>query len=177
MKNILTFEQYSLNEEENNNVNNDKKNFEHLPRLQDLVAKEFFSELKEHVFYWFNYEQLKDKYILEDLDFDDNEVTAWFTDNNEVPEFEYKTTFTNIETNPLIEKVEKVKMMIWIYNHDTQKLLKQTEMELGLKYINAEAFSKFINKVVKRIISIPKNQGEVDDFKKKEKRRLSDNIY
>lgn len=155
----------------------EKKDFEHLPRLKTIVDKDFFGELKQHVFYWFNYDFLKKKYAMVSLEADENEVTVWFSDNVTLPLYQYKVTFNTIETNPIVDKVEEVRMLIWIYDYESQDLLKHTEMKIGLKYINSESFNKFVNKVKKRIIRTPKDGEDVQAFKKKEKRRLGDNIY
>ncbi len=160
----------------NENEEAEKKDFENLPRLKPVIDKEFFGELKEHVFYWLTYDFLNKKYTITELTNDENEVTVWFCDKDKL-ELQYKVTFTTIEDNPLVEKVEEVKMLIWIYEYETQELLKHTEMKLVLKYLNCKSFDKFINQVKKRIIKTPQDGEDIEDFKKKEKRRLGDNIY
>ncbi len=172
MKRIKNFETF-INEAEET----EDKDFAHLPRLRTVVDKEFFNELKQHVFYWFNYFSLNKKYEMESVEATDNEVTVWFSDKEKLPTYQYKVTFTVIEEKAMIEKVEEVNMLIWIYDFETQELVKQTEMKISLKYINAKALNNFVNKVKKRIIRTPKDGEDVKNFKKKEKRRLSDNIY
>jgi hypothetical protein len=172
MKRIKDFNTY-INEAETKTKD---KDFAHLPKLKLVVDKEFFAELKEHIFYWFTYDFLKEKYILDSLEKTEKEVVAWFYDNLDVPLYQYKVYYTPIENMPLVEKIEQVKMNISIYEYENQTLLKQTEMMVGIKYLNSESFNKFVNKVKKRIIRTPKNGEDIEDFKRKEKRRLSDNI-
>lgn len=149
----------------------------HLPKLKPIADKEFFKELKEHVFYWFNYDFLKEKWSISSLENDIESVEVWFNDKDNKDPYEYKVLFKSIEKDPLVEKVEKVTMTISIYNNNDNSLLKQTDMEVGLEYINADSFNKFIEKTKKRIIKVPKSDEDVKDFKKKEVRRLGDNIY
>ncbi len=170
MKNIKDFN--SFIKENNNSVD-----FKHLPKLKLVADKEFFSELKEHIFYWFSYDFLKEKYELDSLECSEKDTTVWFYDNIDSPLYQYKVLYTPIENLPIVEKVENIKMNISIYEYETQELLKQTDMMIGIKYINAKSFNKFLNKVKKRILKTPKNGEDIEDFKRKEKRRLSDNIY
>lgn len=172
MKIITKFTDFILNEEEKK-----KEDFKHLPRLKSVVDKEFFMELKSHIYYWFNFDSLKDEWILTSLENDENEVVVWFNDNKDEPTIEVKVLYTSIGDDPKVEKIETVKMMISIYDFNNQELLKETEMEVGLKYLNAKSFSNFIEKVQKRILKTPKDGDDIEDFKKKEKRRLGDNIY
>lgn len=178
MKRIKYFETF-VNEDAAPSANGqqNKKDFEHLPKLKTVVDKEFFIELKEHVFYWLTYDFLKQKYVITSLENDERSVTIWFSDNETIPKYEYKVTYTPHEISPLVEKIEEIKMSISIYETESQDLLKQTEMKIGLKYLNAESFNRFINKVKKRIIAIPKDGEDIETFKRKEKRRLGDNIY
>ena len=170
MKRILKFENF-INEEE-------KKDFGHLPRLKQVVDKEFFAELKQHIFYWVNYDFLNEKYELTSVEATPTEVTCWLSDKSKNPLHEYKITYAGIDGNdPKVEKIELVNMMIWIYEFETHELLTHTEMEVGLKYLNAESFNNFLNKVKKRIIKTPKDGEDIKNFKKKETRRLGDNIY
>ena len=169
MKRIKLFEEF-LNEEE-------KKDFEHLPRLKPVIDKEFFAELKQHIFYWFNYQFLNKKYEMDTIDSTQNEVTVWFAEKAKSPLYEYKATFTTAGDIGKVEKIEKVKLMIWIYEYETHELLTHTEMEVGLRYLNAKSLNNFIKKVHKRIIRTPKDGEDIELFKKREKRRLGDNIY
>ena len=194
LKYIKLFEDYNrLLEDENigmeggatqqpsTNIDNtptDSESVKNLPRLKSVIDKEFFGELKEHIFYWFSYDFLKDKYVISTLENTENEVTVWFSDKGDKPFYEYKVIYTSIDNaEPLAENVQAVKMIISIYEQETSDLLKQTEMEVGLKYLNSKSFNNFINKVMKRIIKTPKDGEDIKDFKKKEERRLGDNIY
>ena len=175
MKRIKLFEDF-INEQEAVPAEK-KKDFEHLPRLRDVVDKEFFAELKNHVFYWLNYQFLNKKFEMDSIDSNQNEITVWFSDKMKQPLYEYKATFTTVGDLGKVEKIEQVKLMIWIYEYETHELLTHTEMEIGLKYLSAVSFNNFIKKVKKRIIRTPRDGEDIENFKKKEKRRLGDNIY
>lgn len=154
------------------------KGIKNLPRLDAVVEKEFFSELKEHVFYWFTYDFLKDKYIIDSLKNTNNSVDIWFSENDDNPIYSYKVIYTNnVNDSSSFEKVENVKVIVSIYEYDSNNLLKQTEESIDIKYLNSESFNKLINKVKKRILKAPVNQKDVDKFNKKETRTLGDNIY
>ena len=156
----------------------EKKGIENLPRLDAVVEKEFFSELKEHVFYWFNYDFLKDKYVIDTLKNTNNSVDIWFSENKDISDYTYKVVYTNnVNDSSSFEKVENVKVMVSIYEYDSNNLLKQTEESIDIKYLNSESFNKLVNKVKKRILIAPTSQKDVDKFNKKETRTLGDNIY
>ena len=175
MKRIKLFEDFI--KEDATETDEAEKDFTHLPRLKSVIDKEFFKELKEHIFYWINYDFLNKKYVTDTLENIEDEVSVWFYDNKETPEYQYKVIYTALEEEPMEQRIDFVKMIISIYSYEDNELLKQTEMKVGLKYLNAKSFNNFINKVKKRILKTPKNGEDIDDFKNKEKRRLGDNIY
>ena len=148
---------------------NKKDGIENLPRLSDVVNKEFFSEIKEHIFYWFNYDFLNEKYEITSLENSPTETTVWFDDKGNEPLYEYKVIYTTYNEDINIEKNTNVKMIISIYEYSTTDLLKQTEQKVDIKYLNAKSFNNLINIVKKRILKTPKNISDVEDFRKKEK--------
>ncbi len=182
MKNLMTFERFILESEDINNGEDteedkkDKKDLEHLPKFKDVVDKEFFGELKDHIYYWFNYDKtLKNKYVLESLEADEDETSAWFYDVGDSPEFQYKAVYSSYDGEEQeLKRTEEVNLMLSIYEHETQTLLKQTDMKITLKYVSAESFNNFLEDLKKKIIHVPQNDADVQDFKKKERRRLSD---
>lgn len=179
MERILRFDEF-INENENANGDktSDKKDVSHLPRLNSVVDKQFFAELKEHISYWICFDSLKNKYSLTTLENTENEVTVWLSDIDNKPLYEYKVIYTTLEDDKVLtEKREDVKMIISIYDFESSELLKQTEQKVSIKYLNAKSFDNFLEIVKKRILKTPKNSDDIEDFKRKEKRRLGDNIY
>lgn len=178
MRHILSFEKFVLNEEETNTTD-EKKDINHPERLTAVVEKDFFNELKTHINYWFNYETLKDKFILSSVECDENEATCWFCDRTEDnnPKYSYKLYFSTNEELHDIDKIDKVMLSITIYDYNEQTKLKGTEMEITLKHINDDFMSKMIEKVSKRIQEAPESEEDINKFKKRETRRLSDDIY
>jgi hypothetical protein len=175
MKRILRFGEF-INENEKEKEK--EKDVSHLPRLNSVVDKQFFAELKEHISYWICFDFLKDKYSLTTLENTENEVTVWFSDIDNKPLYEYKVIYTTLENDKvMIEKREDVKMIISIYDFETSELLKQTEQKVDIKYLNAKSFDNLLKIVKKRILKTPKNSDDIEDFRRKEKRRLGDNIY
>ena len=78
-----------------------------------VVEKEFFSELKEHVFYWFNYDFLKDKYVIDTLKNTNNSVDIWFSENKDISDYTYKVVYTNnVNDSSSFEKVDNPLMSL-----------------------------------------------------------------
>lgn len=162
IKHISSF----LNEE----IENDIKS---IPQLAVVVNKSFFNELKQHIFYWFNYDFLKDTYSIISLNNSKSDVVVWFKDDK----YTYKVSYSFIDEFSEIEKVTSVKMTISVYGLDGTSLLKTKTDEQTIKYLNAKSFKNLIGQVVTRIIEVPKSQNAIDNFNAKELRRLGDNIY
>ena len=94
MERILRFDEF-INENENANGDktSKKKDVTHLPRLNSVVDKQFFAELKEHISYWICFDSLKNKYSLTTLENTENEVTVWLSDIDNKPLYEYKVIY------------------------------------------------------------------------------------
>lgn len=150
-------------------------------RMITVVSKDFFSELKEHVFYWFNYESdIKDKYVLTSLEATNDDVIVWFNDVDEI--LQYKVVYNyNKEVIPsdevVVDNIKDIKMIVSIYDFNTNDILKTMEMIVDIKLLNSKSFDNLCRKVKNRIILKPENQDDIDNFKKKETRILKDNIY
>ena len=67
-------------------------------------------------------------------------------------------------------------MIISIYDMDN-KLIKQSQIELGIDKLNSKYINSYLTKMKKRILTKPKTKKDIDDFNTKQARRLNDNIY
>lgn len=148
-----------------------KKNKQYLKKSSVTAQKDFFSELRDFVVYWFKYEDVFSNYTLEDVDVEDKSVTCWFFDDK----YAYKVKYSYIVTKEDIEKVEVVMFNISIY--DDNKLMKKTEMKISTKNINSKFLNKTIKELKKRILTVPKNKEDIEKFNNRQERRLGDNMY
>ena len=189
MNRIYLFEQFikMVNEAEESiedvdvDADTEVKSKEYLPKLSSVVEKKFFRELRQHIEYWFMYDSLSFEYNLEDVEEETRAVVAWATDKTEdgiEPKYSIKIKFAEVDTVGDIEKVEEVLLIIKIYDFvDTSNILKDTEMKITLENINSDFMKKTLKSMKKRILKAPENKEDIDDFKKKEERRLGDNTY
>jgi hypothetical protein len=157
------------------------KDKEFLPRLSSVVEKEFFKELKEHIIYWFEFDENFKVFELDSVEEETRAVVAWAFDSveeGEEPEYAYKIKYAETYTVGKIEKVEELLLIIHIYDYkDSSNLLKQTEMKITLKNVNALFLKKTIDSLKKRILTVPKSKKDVEKFQDREERRLGDNMY
>jgi hypothetical protein len=180
MSKIFKFGEFiKLNEKNDEEI--EEKSIEIKPRFSLVILKKFFKELKDNVYYWFNYDVLSKYYDLENLEEEKRSLSVWFKDKVkdrlDVPQFMYKIKFMETEIEGDIEKVETVLLNIHIYDFETNDLLKEEEIKIDLSNINASFINKRLKIIKKRILKAPKSKEDIEDFKMKQTRRLGDNIY
>lgn len=169
MSMIKSFEEF-ITEKEN-------KDYEFIAKRSVALEKDFFRELRSHVEYWFLYDSLSKDYTLQAAEEEERACVAWAEDKQEDPQFQYKIKFAEVESLADIEKIEHVLCIIHIYELETMKIVKTMEVKISLKHLNSDFLYETLLKMKKRIITPPKNKEELKKFKKREKRRLGDNIY
>lgn len=174
---IYNFNEYFLNER--NVVDNEKDEITVPKRVSTTIFKKFFKELKEHVMWWFKNDFISDKFILESADDEKRSCSFWFYDKteNDDPTYMYKLKYSESEPRADLDKVENCLFILKIYTYEDQSLLKEMELRIPIKYINADFLDKKINQLKKRIIKDPKDKDEKEDFLSKQARHLDDNIY
>ena len=182
MKNIKLFEDYINEAEETDKTETDEVVDIKVPeRSSAVVSKKFFNELEHNLYYWFKHGNIKKQYSLVDIEKDPRAVTVWMQDKvdneTETPQYMYRIKYYESDPKGLINKIEDVILTIDVYNHDKSSKLKELTIQINTKHINEKFLIERIKRLMKKIVSDPKDQKQHDDFMDRQYTRLTDEYY
>jgi hypothetical protein len=177
MKNIKSFKGFFINE--NIETKEEMKKPTFVEDSSIFLLKNLLRELKTNIVYWFNYGDIINLLTLVDIELYDSKLMIVALEKNEdgKPVLMWKIDFTESKIEGSLLQVKKLKMNLRVYSYDTNNLVKSLIINVPINYLNEDYLIKKINTVKKSIIQAPETTKDIKKFKRKETRRLKDNIY
>ncbi len=185
MKNILSFEKYRLLKESDETTPDEVKTTEDGVEIEKrnsaVVLKEFFKELKSHLIYWFTYGDISKilKADTNDIEQELRGLCCWAieVDDNSTEKYQWRIKFLEADQEGMVDRIKKVKMSLDVFDFNKEYLIKSKEIIIDVDKISEDFLIRKIKKVKSTIIKEPKNNKDIESFKKGERGDLTDDIY
>lgn len=139
------------------------------------IGKKFLSELNTHAQYWFKYGELSKKYEVTKTDSQAECLTIWCEDKDSKQTWKCLISPDESATQPATT-IENVSIEINLYN-ESETLLRNTTQKIPTKELSENLMARLFRMVSKTVISPPKDEKDKDEFKRKEKGNLTDDIF
>lgn len=139
------------------------------------VGKKFLSELNTHAQYWFRHGELAKKYEVVKTDNQAECLTIWCEDKTN--KRTWKCLISPDQSAKLpATTVENVSIELNLYN-ESETLLRNTTQKIPTKELSENLMARLFRMVAKTVITPPKDQKDKDEFKRREKGNLTDDIF